>query len=178
MKALAKMVTDVRNELPPPLPEPASYADALRKLVDRNFLGSTKHRQQHLRANRAGATSDLLAFERAFCARFRKLGIPMYAHCVVRDAGEQQRLYVQGRSMARPGRSPHQYGMAVDLVHGRLHWELPRSCWEIIGHVGLEVAQQAGVKVVWGGSFEKLWDPAHWELADWRSRVAATLLAV
>lgn len=172
-RALSSLIAEVleeREELPMP-EEPETYGAALRLLEAREFLKGKRYQDQQMRARRQGAHPDILTFERAFVARFRKLGIPMFAHSIVRDPDEQNALFVRGVSLAKGDKSPHVHGLAVDLVHGTLAWNLPRACWEIIGHVGLEVASQAGVEVVWGGSWRRLWDPAHWELADWRSRV-------
>lgn len=136
-------------------------------MIDRSFLASERYKGQQTRAIRAGAHPDLLEFERVLVKRMAKLGIPMFAHCVMRDGEEQNLLFVTGRSKARAGQSPHQYGLAVDVVHGVKAWDLTRKQWDIVGHVGKEVAAQLGVKVEWGGDW-KFYDPAHWELADWR----------
>ena len=154
----------------PPLPE--TYAEALRYLTAKPFLASARHRAQAWRADRKDADPDILAFERAFIARFRKLGIPMFAHCVCRPEAVQARLFIQGRTQARPGQSPHNFGMAVDLVHGVRAWDVPRPCWDLIGHVGKEVADRLSLNLTWGGDW-KFYDPAHWELADWEARVSS-----
>ena len=39
----------------------------------------------------------------------------------------------------------------------------------MIGGVGKEVARKMGLRVTWGGDFKSLYDPAHWELTDWRT---------
>nr|WP_245369132.1 M15 family metallopeptidase [Agrobacterium tumefaciens] len=91
----------------------------------------------------------------------------MFAHCVYRDDVEQQRLYVKGLSKAKPGQSAHNYGLAVDIVHGTKAWDLTRKQWDLIGHIGKEVAASLGIKVEWGGDWS-FYDPAHWELANWR----------
>lgn len=170
LEHLTRLVADVQARLPPRMEE-VGYSEALRRLVDREFLKGARHRAQHQRANRVGASPEILQFERAFIAKFNKLGIPMFAHSVVRDASEQTRLYVTGRSLAKAGKSPHNHGFAVDLIHGVHAWQIPRAAWDIVGHVGLEVAYQCGLKLTWGGKWESFYDPAHWELSDWRSRV-------
>ena len=75
--------------------------------------------------------------------------------------------FAAGTTKARAWESPHNYGLAVDIIHGTKAWDLTRKQWEIVGHMGKEVAAQLGVKVVWGGDW-KFYDPAHWELANWR----------
>lgn len=124
-----------------------------------------------MRANRVGAHPEILEFERVFIMRMRKLGVPLFAHCVMRGMAEQQRVFETGHSKAKWGNSPHNYGCAVDIVHGTLAWQMPRKSWEIIGHMGKETAASIGVKVEWGGDFKSLWDPAHWQLHNWRSRL-------
>ena len=166
---LATLVADVKASLPPPVPEPGSYSEALRGLVDKPFCGSGRYRSQQHRAVRLGADPDLLAFERAFVKRMRRLGVPMFSECVVRDQATQARLYVVGHSRATFGKSPHNFGMAADVVHGTRGRDLSRAAWDIIGHVGKECAYQVGVPMVWGGDW-KVFDPAHWELMGWRSR--------
>lgn len=160
---------EVRQAAAQRMPEPANYAEALKQLVHKAHLASEKHRDQQARPQRLGADPDLLRFERAFCRRFEKLGVPMFPHCIVRGRHEQNRLFVTGKSLARFPKSPHNFGMAVDLVHGVHAWNLSKGSWEIVGHVGKEVAAQLGVKVSWGGDW-RFYDPAHWELSDWRSR--------
>lgn len=146
---------------------PANYADALKFMRNKPFLASPRHKAQHWRADRTGAHPDILAFERAFIRRFRRLGVPVFGHCVTRSNAVQQRHFVTGVSKAKPGQSPHNSGRAVDLIHGTKGWQVPKPCWDLIGHIGKEVANALGVKIRWGGEWD-FYDPAHWELEDWR----------
>ncbi|MFC3705921.1 M15 family metallopeptidase [Devosia honganensis] len=134
---------------------------------DREFLASLRHQEQQFRAGREGAHPFIVAFEGRFIRRMRALGVPMFAHEVWRMPERQDELYRAGRSKAKAGQSPHNFGCAVDLVHGTQGWNLNDQQWSLIGHVGKEVALSLGVKLVWGGDW-KFYDPAHWELADWR----------
>lgn len=149
-------------------------AGALRALVDRDFLKSEKFQEQQWRATRKGADSEILDFERLFIRRFAKLGIPMWAATVMRSEEDQSAAYVLGTSNAPAGKSPHQRGGAIDLVHGTRGWELSkdkaenRRMWALIVHIGNEVARSAGIDLVNGSTFKTLWDPAHWELSYWR----------
>lgn len=143
-------------------------SSALRVLQDPEFMRSERHQQQHWRANREGAHEKIVLFENRFITRMQKVRIPMFAHNMVRTPSEQMALYVQGVTKAPGGRSPHNYGCAVDMVHGVNAWDLTREQWRLIGHIGKEVALQNGIKVTWGGDFKSLYDPAHWELSDWR----------
>lgn len=140
----------------------------MRAMVDRAFLKSERHQGQHWRAVREGAHPDILEFERKFTAEFARLGVPFFAHSVVRTSEEQEALLAKGMSKAGAGESPHNFGMAVDLIHGTKGWNLTRKQWGLVGHTGHEVAERIGVKIQWGGEW-KFYDPAHWELRDWRS---------
>lgn len=123
-----------------------------------------------MRAKRKGASPQILEFEQALIKKLASLQVPVFAHCVIRERDEQEAAYFRGNSKARFGQSPHNYGMAVDIIHSIKGWEIPNQSWEIIGHVGKEVAKAHGIKIVWGGDFKSLWDPAHWELADWKTK--------
>jgi hypothetical protein len=144
---------------------------ALRALVDRPFLKSPARGEQFWRANRCGMPPDLWDFERVFTRRMAEHGVPMFAHCVLRGREEQERLYAEGRSKAKWGESPHNFAMAFDFVHGTKAWDMTPKQWSIIGHIGKEIAKSRGLKVAWGGDWS-FYDPAHWELADWRVRSA------
>lgn len=143
------------------------FPSALRGMTSKVFCGSEKFREQQWRANRVGAHPDILDFERLFIRRMRKHDVPMFAHCVMRTEAEQLIVVQQGRSLADAGKSPHQHGFAVDIVHGLRAWDLERHQWVLLGHIGKEVANAAGIDVEWGGDWD-FYDPAHWELRDWR----------
>lgn len=143
------------------------YEAELRGMRNRAFLEDSRYMSQQTRALRAGCHPDILEFERKFVRRMAKLGIPMFCHTALRDHEEQSSLYVRGYSNARAGQSPHNYGLAVDIVHGTKAWELTQKQWELVGHLGKELAAQLGIKVEWGGDWA-FYDPAHWELANWR----------
>ena len=144
----------------------SAYARELDGMRNRSFTLTERYGDQQRRADRVGADPRILEFERKLIGRAFKLGVPLFAHCCVRGSAEQSRLFKEGRSKARPGESPHNYGAAVDIVHSLKAWDLTRKQWEIIGHLGKETAKAIGVRVSWGGDWQ-FYDPAHWELADW-----------
>lgn len=145
----------------------AAYGAELRAITDRSFCLSERYKAQQSRVPRAGSHPDIVEFERRFVVRCRKIGVPLFAHCFLRTAVEQNKLFAAGASKARAWESPHNFGLAVDIIHGTKAWDLTRKQWELVGHIGKEVAAQVGLKVVWGGDW-KFYDPAHWELANWR----------
>lgn len=147
--------------------EPATYRAALDGLRNVDFLATDKYREQQQRANRKGAREEIIKFEAALIKRFHSLGVPMFAHNMVRTIAEQNALYVKGVSKAKGKKGPHTHGCAVDIVHSILGWNIPDKSWKIIGHLGLEVAKTQGIEITWGGSW-KFYDPAHWELTHWR----------
>lgn len=147
--------------------EAESYGAALSAMVDRAWLKTAKYQGQQFRAYRVGAHPDLVEFEKRFVRRMARLGVPMFAHEMVRNSARQEALYSQGLTRARAGQSAHQWGCAVDLVHGTKAWNLDAKSWAIIGHVGREVAGQAGIAIRWGGDWS-FYDPAHWELENWK----------
>lgn len=85
---------------------------------------------------------------------------------------EQQEHLAAGTSRARWGLSPHNYGVAFDLVpvvNGAATWDVPTATWKKIGEAG----KRAGL--VWGGDFKTIVDRPHFELAGWRSMNLALL---
>lgn len=176
---IAKVQADARGVDPdverpaflvaPPSPHAISekYADAVLGMVDRAFCQSERYSVQQGRADRTGADPAILEFERKLISRARNLGIPLFAHTVVRGSSEQNRLFRAGLSKARAGFSAHNYGAAVDIVHGTKAWALTTKQWAVLGHIGKELAASLGLEIVWGGDW-KFYDPAHWELASWR----------
>lgn len=154
----------------------APYGAELRGMTDNSFCLSERYKAQQTRVSRAGSHPDIVEFERRFVARCRKMGIPMFAHCFVRSAAEQNKLFATGMSNARAWESPHQYGLAVDIIHGTKAWDLSRKQWGMLYHIGMEVAAQMGVKLRCGHDWDgdgdltdqRLWDPVHWELANWK----------
>lgn len=153
-----------------------TYALARASMVRKDFFGTAKYYEQKTRADRSSVDPGILLFERRFLAKMKSIGIPMFAHCVVRSVEEQDKLFAGGFSRARGGDSPHQYGLAIDLIHSTMGWDLPHDpakpvttnkCWEMIGVIGKEVAATAEIPIEWGGDWD-FWDPAHWQIADWR----------
>ena len=152
-----------------------SYSQARQALLRPGFFETRTWKNQKDRADRVGAHPDILLFEKRFVSAMKAIGIPMFAHCVMRTNEEQQRLYNKGVSKALPGLSPHQHGLAVDIIHSTLAWNLPKppgdtsakKCWELIGVMGKEVAQANSIDIEWGGDW-KFWDPAHWQIRNWQ----------
>lgn len=139
-------------------------------MQDRTFLRSPRYTDQQARALREGAHPDILEFERRFITKMRKQFVPLFCHSCVRGTAEQDALFAKGVTKAQGGGSPHNYGMAVDIIHSTKAWNLHRSSWALLGHIGKEISTQSGIAVTWGGDW-KFYDPAHWELKEWRKLI-------
>lgn len=124
--------------------------------------------RQHDRADWQHVDPRLQLFAARMIEAFRKRGIPLYVHWAFRTKDQQDALKAQGVSNALYPFAPHCLGCAVDIVHSRYHWELTKDEWAMLGKVGQQVADRMGLKVKWGGSWN-FYDPAHWELSDWRT---------
>lgn len=150
---------------------PASRGSALDGLQSPSFLSHIRYREQQLRANRPPWYLDTPMHQ--FEVRFRLLAerykVPVFAHTVLRTPEEQQKAYDAGFSRAKPWESPHQWGLAVDIIHSLKAWDLTPQQWDILGAWGMQVAQDLKIDVVWGGNWD-FYDPAHWEIADWKDR--------
>jgi len=166
-----------KRVFPPPPPRPVpdtGYSQALAGMVDKLYLKSSKFVDQQMRADIKGAHPAIVDFSRLLVRRMAALGVPMYPHCVWRDREAQERAYRLGHSKAPWGESPHNFGCAVDIIHSRHLWDLSPRQWQIVGHVGNELADAMGLLLDWGGDWKRYpdaqigWDPAHWELGDWR----------
>ena len=137
-------------------------------MMNRKFIQSQKYKDQQMRAVRDGAHPDILEFEKRLITRMRKQDVPLFCLYLWRGEDEQNALFVRGHSKARFGQSPHNYGMAVDIIHGTKAYDLDRKAWSLLGHIGKEISVQAGIPVTWGGDW-KFYDPAHWELKNWKA---------
>ncbi|MBT9371785.1 hypothetical protein [Rhizobium sp. CSW-27] len=161
--------------------DPATvYPRALQAMRNPGFLKSPRYQEQQTRANRVGAHPHILEFSDKLVKRGAALGIPLFAHCIVRTFDEQAAAFVLGHSKDHPddGLWPHRCA-AVDIIHGTLGWmdqpNIPHA-WDVIGHLGHEVARSMDIKITWGGDWDgdgdtmdnRLYDPAHFELSNWR----------
>lgn len=159
-------IMDYRNA------DPAkAYPMAIDAMRNPGFLKTPKYQEQQMRANRVGADPRILEFADKLVRRGALLGIPLYPHTIVRTYDDQMAAWVRGvtRDVPNDGKWPHRFA-AVDIIHGKLGWmdrpAIPHA-WDIIGHLGKEVAHSMGIKIVWGGDW-KFYDPAHFELEGWK----------
>lgn len=146
-----------------------TYQDAAQSLVDRAALSSGAFRKRETSWTKEGSSPDILKFAVKLTEELKRRGMPFFIHELYRGKERQNELHAKGNSKARFGSSPHNFGMAVDIVHYGRFWELSLKEWAIIGLIGKECARKANLKVTWGGDWS-FYDPAHWELSDWKNR--------
>ena len=150
-----------------PIKLPASYIEAAQSLTDWEAFKDAGVKSRLQSTEFEGLNPLLSDFLRAFLKELHRRGIPMYCFETVRSVERQAMLKEQGVSLAGPGESPHQDGLAFDLVSATKYWGLTNKQWEVIGAIGFEVARKRGVEVDWGGNWG-FYDPAHWQLTGWR----------
>lgn len=116
---------------------------------------------------------DLKKWWFRFQADAARINIPLRVVWGYRTWEQQQELHAKGVG-APPGKSAHNFGMALDIIHMRRAWEhMPPEGWRILGAIGQEAARKQGLDIQWG-LFRKNgvhWDQAHWQIKDWRSKV-------
>ena len=162
----------------PELPEGAWNVP--KRLAAPNFLGSTGYLSQMERADWAEVDERLKYWAALFVEYARKRGIPLYVHAARRGRAEQDKLKAQGRSRAAYGKSAHNIGEAVDIVHGLFHWDLLPQEWQmlhVLGRLALDrvnaqLPKDRKLELTWGGTFKSIYDPAHWEITDFRQRAS------
>lgn len=154
---------------PPVVRLPDTHVEAAKTLVDLPAFSNPKILNRIDGVDTEGCHPGLRDFYRAFQRELRRRGIPMIATEFLRTPERQRELKRQGRSKAGPGQSPHQYGLAFDLVSATRYWDLTPRQWAVIGAIGKEVARKRKLPVEWGGDWPTFWDPAHWQLAGWKA---------
>lgn len=158
-----------RVEAPPPIkPLPSTHQAAAIAMTDRSTVNSVKYKERCISVSTDGSHEDIVRFGNALVAELQRRGMPFFAHCWARDRDTQNRLFRQGHTKARWPNSPHNRGAAVDIVHYGRYWDLTGKQWAVVGLIGKEVARRLNLKVEWGGDWS-FYDPAHWQLAEWKS---------
>lgn len=121
---------------------------------------------------------DLEPVTRAMCVEFMRLAkkiAPIRVTHTLRTMDEQAKLYAQGRTLpgpkvtnAKPGSSPHNYGMGFDICfEGKVPYPKEKDPrWLQLGQLGESLG------LVWGGPNGKgdkfTFDRPHFERADWK----------
>lgn len=171
-----------------PQSQGSAFSRAVLRLSSPAEMRNPKFRLRNLIPVR-DAHPDMLVFARAFLRDCHARSFPIICTEIMRDGDRQDDLFKQGFSKARAGQSAHNFGMAGDFIHWKRGWNLTPEEWLILGQIGYEAARKAKIAVNWGGDDiqrEKIWppkngdprtydnfrwDPAHFEIAKWRSRI-------
>lgn len=153
---------------------PDDYGDALLRMMDLPALKSPEYRRKQT-VDWQHVHPLMKLFATKLIHELEHRGLPFYVHNHFRGMKEQERLFREKRTRARWGKSAHNWGMAVDIVHFKHHWNLTEKEWAIVGQIGKDVARKGHnsngkhepFQITWGGDWD-FYDPAHWELANWR----------
>lgn len=141
--------------------------------------------RNHGRADWQGVDIRVKEFAARFIEEARKRGIPLYVHCAYRTKAEQNEAWARGNSRLQWPNAPHCKGLAVDIVHSVRHWDLSQAEWDYLRWLGHEVLRRINdqrkkedrIFLTWGGDWDgdgdihdqRLYDPAHWEIAGWKT---------
>lgn len=93
----------------------------------------------------------------------KRAGIELLIYEGYRSPERQAELLAQGPDVtnAGPGKSFHQYALAIDSVplkpNGDAWWEAPESLWNKLGLIGEKLGFE------WGGRWGSPYDPGHFE---------------
>lgn len=160
-------------------PDDGPVWDAPRRLKAPGFFGCEGYLKQSRRADWAHCDPRLTLWAMRFVENARKRDIPLYVHTALRSEAEQAKVKASGNSNARYPRSPHNIGEAVDIVHGVFHWNMTPDEWKLLHTLGRLTLDRVNatlkaddkLDLTWGGDFKSLYDPAHWEITSFRSRL-------
>lgn len=159
------------------MPEDHEHWDVPQRLRARSFLLSEAHLRQWDRANWAGVDPRVMRFAALMVEMARKRDIPLYVHCALRNKAEQDAAFAAGHSKLRWPDGAHNWGAAVDIVHGVFHWDLTPQEWRFMEFLGRRAERRLNATLskdrqlsfVWGGNWSSLYDPAHWQVANYRT---------
>lgn len=147
------------------------------------FLASAAYAAQQQRADWQQCDPRMRLLAAKVVLRAAKIGIPLYVHSAFRTKAEQDNLVRGGVTKAPYPKSAHNIGEAFDLVHGVYHWELTKREWSYIAWLVNDELRKVNegrlkadkLQLNWGGNDGSKtdtfkWDPAHWEILDYRAR--------
>ncbi|UIB81391.1 hypothetical protein [Flyfo microvirus Tbat2_93] len=129
------------------------------------------------RANWALTDPRLMVWAAVFIHGAMKRNIPLYVHCALRDKKEQDAVRKAGNSKLSWPNGAHNIGEAVDIVHGTLHWDMNPQEWKLLSVLGqraldlvnASLPKARKLELSWGGNWG-FYDPAHWEIRDYKTR--------
>lgn len=160
------------------IPDPGPGFMAPARLQAPQHMKSESYMGQIRRADWSHTDPRLIVWAATFQRLAAKRGVPLYVHCALRPKSVQDQLLKQGRTKAAYPRSAHNIGEAVDIVHGTFHWQMNEQEWQYIAVLGRLALDRVNARLKkanklalsWGGDWS-FYDPAHWEISDYRSRI-------
>lgn len=148
------------------------------------FLASQTYARQGMRSDWQHVDRRLRLWAAKVCLRAKGIGIPLYVHSAFRTKEQQDALLARGVTKVGYPRSAHNIGEAVDIVHGVYHWDMTPLEWTYVHYLGRDELRKLNprwpkakqLSLNWGGNDgtpqDKFrWDPAHWEILDYRDRI-------
>lgn len=101
------------------------------------------------------------------CSHMQKLGWPARIHSCYRSPEDQDAAFKRGASKARAYQSPHQYWLAVDIIHASKGWEAPPRFWTDLVASGEVVAKRLNFPLEFGHNWK--WnDSCHIQAKEWK----------
>lgn len=115
---------------------------------------------------------------RKYLAACSSAGLDVLVTCTLRTMDEQSALYAEGRTRpgqivtwAKAGESPHNFGLAFDVVglrNSKPVWEAGDPLWTQLGSIA------SAVGLDWGGLFERgKIDKPHMQRPNWKHYIGA-----
>lgn len=153
---------------------PQKFKDVPVSLRDTAHLKSKQYRDRKTDMDWTYVHPDIKRFAQRFQKECEALGIPIWIFEVHRTPERQRHLkYVMRTSKADPWSSPHQYGLAVDLIHSVKLWDMTDLQWEYLNVLARELARKMNLKLTygidWGRTDTRLgWDKPHIQLKNWK----------
>lgn len=147
---------------------PDTHKAAAARLIDPAAIRSPVYLKRKHTARLEQLRPEMQLFVTRFLKEMEARKMPFIFFSGFRGEAEQNALFKLGTSKAKFGQSAHNFGAACDMVHAFRYWDLSRKEWDVVGLIGKEVARKLNLKVTWGGDWRDPYDPAHWQLANWR----------
>lgn len=139
------------------------------------FLSSASYAAQQQRADWQQCDPRMELLAARVVLRAAKLGIPLYVHSAFRTKAEQDELIRRKVTKAAYPRSAHNIGEAFDLVHGTHQWNMTPREWAYLRWLVTDERRKINAKLPKARKLhlgqEISWDPAHYEVADYRDRI-------
>ena len=159
-------------------PEPDKTWTAPQRLKAPLHFKTEAYQRQVRRADWSFCDVRLVVWAAQFQMMAKSREIPLYVHAALRSKSVQDRAVRERTSKAKYPYSAHNIGEAVDIVHGTYHWDLNKAEWDVLhvlGRLSLDrinsrLKSADKLALTWGGHFKTLYDPAHWEISDYRHR--------